>query len=338
MENVRNSFNPYRYGYILEISVQNGLSSTAAKHYAMGRRANELAYVMPDRRTVYMTDDGTNTMMTRFVADREDDLTSGQLYIARFEQISSENGGEFTISWIDLGHTSDEEMRDHIESGITFSDIFEFEELNSNSECSPGFTSVNQNSFGPECLRLRENMEIVASRLETRRYGAMLGGTTEFSKMEGFTYDAKRQRAYVSLSSIRYGMEDFERKGHADASHDLGGQNHVRLEYNKCGCVFAFNMDDSYKATGASALICGNTHFGTHFNKCDPNGISNPDNIAMATENTLIIGEDTSHHVNNAMWAFDLETNALTRILTSPYGTECTLCSSVVFERGVREF
>ena len=85
-------------------------------------------------------------------------------------------------------------------------------------------------------------------------------------------------------------------------------------------------MDDSYKVTGASALICGNTHFDTHFNECDPNGISNPDNIAMATENTLIIGEDTSHHVNNAMWAFDLETNALTRILTSPYGTECT-CS-----------
>ena len=67
MENVRSSFNPYRYGYILEISVQNGLSSTAAKHYAMGRRANELAYVMPDRRTVYMTDDGTNTMMTRLL-------------------------------------------------------------------------------------------------------------------------------------------------------------------------------------------------------------------------------------------------------------------------------
>ena len=172
---------------------------------------------MPDRRTVYMTDDGTNTMMTRFVADREDDLTSGQLYIARFEQISSENGGEFTISWIDLGHTSDEEMRDHIESGITFSDIFEFEELNSNSECSPGFTSVNQNSFGPECLRLRENMEIVASRLETRRYGAMLGGTAE-SRRWLFHLDEKRQKAYASFRRFD-GMEDFERKGYADASH-----------------------------------------------------------------------------------------------------------------------
>ena len=30
------------------------------KHYTLGRMAVELAYVMPDRKTVYITDDGTN--------------------------------------------------------------------------------------------------------------------------------------------------------------------------------------------------------------------------------------------------------------------------------------
>jgi len=324
MDNIRSRFNPYRYGYILEIQLDNGLSTRGTKHYAMGRRSNELAYVMPDRRTVYMTDDGTNTMMTRFVADVKDDLTSGQLYIARLDQITSQNGGEFEITWIDLGHTSDSEIKQHIESGITFSDIFEFKNLNSNSECPQGFTSINQNSFGPECLRLRAGMETIASRLETRRYGAMLGGTTEFSKMEGFTFDEKRSRAYISLSSIRYGMEDYKIKDQDDASHDLGGQNHLRLQYNKCGCVFSLMMDDSYVATNLNALICGNTQYGTSEDECDPNGISNPDNIAMAAENTLIVGEDTSHHVNNAMWAFDLETHSLSRILTSMYGAECT--------------
>ncbi len=33
---------------------------TLQKHYLLGRIAIELAYVMPDRRTVYTTDDGTN--------------------------------------------------------------------------------------------------------------------------------------------------------------------------------------------------------------------------------------------------------------------------------------
>ena len=38
---------------------------------------------------------------------------------------------------------------------------------------------------GAECLRLRPGMEQIASRFETRRYLAYLGGTTEFTKWEG---------------------------------------------------------------------------------------------------------------------------------------------------------
>ena len=38
---------------------------------------------------------------------------------------------------------------------------------------------------GAECLRLKPGMEQVASRFETRRYLAYLGGTTEFTKWEG---------------------------------------------------------------------------------------------------------------------------------------------------------
>lgn len=42
-----------------------------------------------------------------------------------------------------------------------------------------------QAGVGPECLRVKPGQEILASRFETRRYLAMLGGTTEWSKMEG---------------------------------------------------------------------------------------------------------------------------------------------------------
>ncbi|GIW21850.1 MAG: hypothetical protein KatS3mg068_0857 [Candidatus Sericytochromatia bacterium] len=37
-----------------------------------------------------------------------------------------------------------------------------------------------------------------ASFLETRRYGAYLGGTTEFQKEEGITYDKDKNRTLFS--------------------------------------------------------------------------------------------------------------------------------------------
>jgi hypothetical protein len=38
---------------------------------------------MGDRRTVYMTDDGTNTGLWKFIADRKNDLSSGERCAAR---------------------------------------------------------------------------------------------------------------------------------------------------------------------------------------------------------------------------------------------------------------
>ncbi len=52
----------YRIGYPVEVAVASGkglgkdtfaANTTATKHYAMGRLAWELAYVMPDHRTAY---------------------------------------------------------------------------------------------------------------------------------------------------------------------------------------------------------------------------------------------------------------------------------------------
>ena len=47
------------------------------QHYAMGRKSNEMGVVMPDQRTVYMSDDGTNTAQYKFIADQKADLSSG---------------------------------------------------------------------------------------------------------------------------------------------------------------------------------------------------------------------------------------------------------------------
>ncbi len=51
--------NPYDYGYVVEVDVKNFRKADVTKHYSMGRVAIELAYVMPNEKTVYISDDGS---------------------------------------------------------------------------------------------------------------------------------------------------------------------------------------------------------------------------------------------------------------------------------------
>ena len=57
--------------------------------------------------------------------------------------------------------------------------------------CYPRFSAQHMCAGmpnGAECLMLKPGMEMIASRFETRRYLALLGGTTEFTKWEGLTF------------------------------------------------------------------------------------------------------------------------------------------------------
>ncbi|MCB0126940.1 MAG: DUF839 domain-containing protein, partial [Caldilineaceae bacterium] len=91
--------NPYDYGYTLELA-PGQLGAEVVKHYVLGRTSHEISLVMPDGRTVYQSDDGTDRVLWKFVADRAGDLSAGTLYAAKVTQKSSANGGSFTIAWI----------------------------------------------------------------------------------------------------------------------------------------------------------------------------------------------------------------------------------------------
>ena len=67
----RTKLNPYFYGWIPEVKIKADGSVDYAKHYSMGRFSHELSYVMPDEKTVYMSDDGTNVGLFMYVADKE---------------------------------------------------------------------------------------------------------------------------------------------------------------------------------------------------------------------------------------------------------------------------
>jgi uncharacterized protein len=60
-------------------------------------------------------------------------------------------------------------------------------------------------------------------------------------------------------------------------------------------------------------------------NKADPEFIANPDNLSFSAKmNTLFVGEDSGLHANNYVWAFNVETRKLSRILSTPIGAEST--------------
>jgi len=330
-----NQANPYYYGWTPEVKVDSQGQFQHTKHYAMGRFSHELAYVMPDQKTVYLSDDGTNVGLFMFVADKPQDLSSGHLYAARWNQTSNINGGEATLKWLSMGHMDNQSIRRYLDpdnnvdtnDGISFNDIFTTSE-SLDGQCDSGFKST-QTTTGAECLKLKDinqdghiNQDdiTIASRLETRRMAAYLGATTEFRKEEGITFNKRDNTLYIAMSQITKGMED-------NSDNDVGGPNHIRLEKNSCGGVYELTVQSDSKigsefvASHMKGLIMGQPKN----NKCDIDGLANPDNITFIPEsNTLIIGEDTSKHLNDAVWAYDLDTRKLTRIATVTYGAETT--------------
>ncbi len=359
MEQVRAVYSPYRYGFLVEVAVEGEGATRVRKHYAAGRRSLELAYVMPDRRTTYLTDDGVNDGFYMFVATRPGDLSEGMLYAARWFQTSGADqpSGRADLYWRPMGPSAtDAEVKALIDRGIRFSDIFEVEAQTAEGQCpnaASGFHAIHTET-GRECLRLRPGMELAASRLESRRYAAYIGGTTEFRKTEGMTYNPETHRLYVSFSELNNGMID------DPTNRALGGPNHVRLARNDCGAVYEMvvapngAIGSDYVAESAASLLEGvwlkapgqspyplNSPYSdpsftipdgpgsvrsVPTNVCSVNGIANPDNLSFIPGyDTLLIGEDSvDGHQNDMVWAYNVVTRELTRILSTPYGSETT--------------
>ena len=330
--------NPYNYGYAIETTVSDYDNATVAKHYAMGRMAIELAYVMPDQKTVYISDDGTNVGLYRFEADTPGDLSAGTLYAAVYNETGTTDIGAANLTWVDLGHATGAEIAGIIAAGTKFTDIFDDVDPN-NGTCPEGYTSINcgHEDGNQQCLKVKPGMEKAASRLETRRYAAILGATTEWRKMEGITFNPETKQLYLAMSEIGRGMENNMKGGKADTKYDIGGPNHIKMDsFNTCGGVYALDVDGDYDAANIYGLVAGiptHTSYGAanddNFdgtNRCDINGIANPDNITYVPGyNTLIIGEDSgSGHQNDMIWAYNTKSGTLTRIQTTPYGSETT--------------
>lgn len=327
----------YRIGYPVQVAITGESLGTGAfaantfaqKHYSMGRIAWELAYVMPDNKTVYGGDDGSKRGMFRYVADRAENLSAGTLYAAKLTQTSATNGGSFDISWINLGHATDSAIDTAITKGVKFSDLFDQTAAVSNA--CPADYKPSDTEYGAECLKLKASnslkmsaleIQTAASRLEAVRFAAILGATTEFNKFEGVTFDAIRNKLYIAMSGIEKSM--------SIASTLAGLSNDIAVTANKCGGVYQLSVNSDFVTTNMSPLVMGTPRAYTGdanyaLNTCDLDQIANPDNVVMGpTKDILLIGEDTGNHQNDVLWAYNLTTGALTRIFSTPYGSETT--------------
>ncbi|MEJ2626775.1 MAG: DUF839 domain-containing protein [Pseudolabrys sp.] len=329
--------NAYHYGHLVEVKVDASGKTTVTKHYSMGRLAFELGDVMPDRKTVYMGDDGDDVIRAMYVADKPEDLSAGTLYAAKWIQTKADNFGAAKIEWIKLGHATDAEIRALVTKGTKFSDIWETAK-GSKAGFKPVYVYAGTGGKGGLAyLKLKPGMEKAAAFLETRRYAAYLGATTEFTKMEGQAHNAADKKLYTVISYARKGMLDGKNKDRPQDDIKLSGD----AKDLTCGAVYESRMSGGQKDRGGetiasdwvasdmTALVTGvhqpkGAKTGP-YDKCDTERVANPDNVNYSEAmRTLFIGEDSGNHLNNFTWAFNVDTQKAVRVFSAPAGGENT--------------
>jgi secreted PhoX family phosphatase len=316
--------NPYRYGYILEVAdpVED---PTPVKRFALGRFAHENAVVMPDERTVYMSDDGDDTVFFKFVADAAGDLSSGTLYAAKATHPRRTQGADvaevgFDIEWLELAHAADEEVA---------SWVAEYDGQ-SPEDSDPDYVTDEE-------VRRWANGDADDDRaafLESRKAAEAVGATAEFNKMEGVNIRRGAEPGdylYMAMSNVSDGMAD--------------GEGDVQTGGNEYGALYRMELESGYDVSrmapvvtgGPNANICGGCPYDAQPNSnatacancahnpeneeaegvlgtaslaansgtVDPeNAIANPDNVVVMPDGRVVIGEDTTRHEHNMIWVY----------------------------------
>ncbi|MDO8249923.1 MAG: DUF839 domain-containing protein [Rhodoferax sp.] len=320
--------NPYHYGHLPEVTVNPDGTGSIKKHYCMGRISHELIEVMPDQRTALMGDDYTNSGLFLFVADKEKDLSAGTLYVAKLGEGFSINPADAgaKLSWVKLGHASSAEI-ERLADTLKPSDIMTV------LKADPGDASFSKIFYNgvANWIKLKPGMEKAAAFLETHRYAYLMGGSMGFSKMEGTTVNIKDKVAYSALQNIQDSM----------VSTGKGWNAASGIALNKAliaGGIMAHALTGGQKDLGGAeiksewvpvhtrALLMGEDIAADALgNKANPDKVANPDNLKFSEKmRTLFIGEDSGTHVNNFVWAYNVDTQQLSRLMSMPAGAEAT--------------
>jgi secreted PhoX family phosphatase len=174
-------------------------------------------------------------------------------------------------------------------------------------------------------------MEKAAAFLETHRYAALVGASMGFTKMEGTTVNLKDKIAYSALQNCQSSMV-------AGNALNVPGNGISIPKAVNAGAVMMLSLKGGQKDSAGNAinsewmpadtkaLLVGEDIAADALgNTANPNKVGNPDNLKFSEKmRTLFIGEDSSQHVNNFLWAYNVDTRQLSRLLSVPAGGEST--------------
>ena len=285
--------NPYDYGYIIEIENADSADPDLNRHLAMGRFSHENAEVMPDEKTVYLTDDGYDTVLYKFIANTAGDLSAGTLYAAHVSQDENRDASTagFDVNWIELASSSSAEVQTWIDEydGITTADFVAGEnsyisdaEINDWAEAK-----LNDDINGDGVIGTAADDRVAF--LESRKAAAALGATDEWNKMEGVAFNPKvPDTLYLAMSSIANAMTD--------------GQGDIDLTQNYCGIVYRMTMSNQWNVNRIDPAIIGGPYTASDDYECDINNLAGPDNLLVLDDGRVLVGEDTGKHENNMVW------------------------------------
>ena len=285
--------NPYDYGFIVEMEDSDTNNPDLIRHYTMGRYSHENAQVMPDNKTVYLSDDGYDTVLYKFVADAPGDLSKGTLYAAKLIQDSTRDSSTtgFDVGWIELASSSNAEILNWIADydGITTDDYVQGEnsyitdkEINDWAE---GRLNQDLNNDGIIGYSLDDRVAF----LETRKAAAAIGATNEWNKMEGVVFNQNApEYVYMAMSNIDRAMTD--------------GQGDIDVSDNFCGIVYRMTMVDEWDINRIDPVIIGGPYTSSAQYECNNNNLAGPDNILVLNDGSILVGEDTRKHEYNTVW------------------------------------
>jgi uncharacterized protein len=322
--------NPYNYSHLPEVTVNADGTASIKKHYCLGRISHELVQAMPDNRTVFMGDDATNSGYFVFVADKEKDLSSGTLYVAKvgagFSLDPAAAAAAAPLTWIKLGSATSAEIKSLVAT-LKPTDIMD---VKTTDPLNTAYTKIAANGR-TEWIKLMPGMEKAAAFLETHRYASLAGASMGFTKMEGTTVNIKDKVAYSALQNCQSSMV-------AGNALNVPGNGISISKQLDAGAVMALNLkggltdttgaaiNSEWMPTDTKALLVGQDIPADALgNTANPDKVANPDNLKFSEKmRTLFIGEDSSQHVNNFLWAYNVDTKVLSRVMSIPAGGEST--------------
>ncbi|MFB6281570.1 MAG: alkaline phosphatase PhoX [Haloferacaceae archaeon] len=329
--------NRYRYGYIVDFrnpAADDPADVEPVKYYVMGRGAWEAPDVQADERTAYLTSDGANKGLYKFVADRPipewDDPAdvAGTLYAPKVTNRAAARNNppgtvDLEIEWLELGHATNAEVESWI---AEYDGIDQVDYLESHIPTWEAGDAVTESTLETADREVIENgnrdyvtdSEVVewaeqyaangpggvdeALRrvpfLETRAAAKEIGATIEFRKAEGIDSvegAGPGDYVYVGLSEVNDGMADDE--------------GDIRMKQVDGGMVYRGRLEADYNLSTLEPVIVGP-------NSNDPAAISddallNIDNVYVLDDGRVLCCEDADQlgrsYPNDGLYVYEPE-------------------------------